>query len=202
MLDVALRLFAEHGYAGTTIAKIEAALGLSPGAGGLFRHVTSKQDLLESAVDRALTRRHHPPPGPFASPAQALARSVLHLVDADPALWRLLLREGRVLPLDLDALYARLIQPAFDQAVAFIKVSVGDGADLETRVVVGISALLYLRVSQFMYGRTPANVNETAFVAIVERLFSETSHAPSRPVPRKTHLPPTRPASRRRARRP
>lgn len=171
-LDAALHLFAEQGFAATTTAQVEGAMGLRPGAGGLFRHVGSKQELLEAAVERALARRFTPPTGPFASPAAALARSVLHLVDADPDLWRLLLREGARLPLDMDALYARLVQPAFDQAVAWARTRIADAPDVRERVTVGISALLYLRVCQYTYGRTPADLDEEAFVGVVERLFA------------------------------
>jgi AcrR family transcriptional regulator len=170
-LDAALRLFAEQGYAATTIAQVEAAIGLSPGSGGLFRHVSSKQELLQLAVERAMTRRHDPPPGPFASPAHALALSVLRVVDADPHLWRLMLRDGTTLPLDFDAVYARLIQPAFDQAVEWARTRIGDAPDVRERVIVGISALLYLRVSTLVYGRTPADIDEDSFIAVATQLF-------------------------------
>jgi AcrR family transcriptional regulator len=52
LIDAALTLFASEGYRGTTIRKIEEAAGLSPGAGGLYRHFRSKEDLLLAAVDR------------------------------------------------------------------------------------------------------------------------------------------------------
>lgn len=168
VLDIGLRLFAEQGYVATTTAQIEQALGLKPGSGGLFRHVGSKRELLEAALERALDRRHQPPPGPFRSPAHALTAATLHLVDADPHLWRLILREGRGLPVDVDALYDRLVRPAFDQAVEWVRAHAGDSPGLRTRVTVGISALLYLRVSQLVYGRVPADVDEAEFVALVE----------------------------------
>jgi AcrR family transcriptional regulator len=52
LIDVALTLFASEGYRGTTIRKIEKAAGLTPGAGGLYRHFRSKEELLLAAVDR------------------------------------------------------------------------------------------------------------------------------------------------------
>lgn len=52
----ALRLFAERGYAATSVAEIEAAAGLSPGAGGLYRHFRSKEEVLASAVREHITR--------------------------------------------------------------------------------------------------------------------------------------------------
>jgi AcrR family transcriptional regulator len=57
----ALELFAEHGYEGTSVAQIEAAVGLRPGAGGLYRHFPSKEELLVVAVsayrDRVVAMR-------------------------------------------------------------------------------------------------------------------------------------------------
>lgn len=171
-LDAALRLFARHGYAATTTAQIEAEMGLTPGAGGLFRHVKSKQELLEAIIERAYDRPQDPPKGPFRSAADALVQAVLLDVDRYPDLWRLLLREGRSLPIDMDAVYERLIQPSFEQCIAFMRQYGGDTPDLRERVMAGVAALLYLRISQWSYGRTPGGVDEAAFIGIVESIFS------------------------------
>lgn len=171
-LDAGLRLFAAQGYAATTTAQIEAEMGLTPGAGGLFRHVRSKQELLEAIIERAYDRPQDPPTGPFRSAADALVQAVLRDVDRNPDLWRLLLRDGRSLPIDMDAVYKRLIQPSFEQCIAFIGQHDGDAPDLRERVMAGVSALLYLRISQWSYGRTPAGVDETAFIKVVEGVFT------------------------------
>jgi AcrR family transcriptional regulator len=52
LIDAALALFAAEGYRGTTIRKVEEAAGLTPGAGGMYRHFRSKEALLLAAVDR------------------------------------------------------------------------------------------------------------------------------------------------------
>ncbi len=46
----AMRLFGEQGYAATTIAQIEAAAGLSPGSGALYKHFRSKADVLAQGI--------------------------------------------------------------------------------------------------------------------------------------------------------
>ncbi|ACY96405.1 MULTISPECIES: TetR/AcrR family transcriptional regulator [Thermomonospora] len=51
-----LRLFADRGYAATSVAEIEAAAGLSPGAGGLYRHFRSKEEVLAAAIREHITR--------------------------------------------------------------------------------------------------------------------------------------------------
>src|SRR4051794_41495878 len=45
-------LFGRQGYHATTIAQIEAAAGLSAGAGGLYRHFKSKRAVLEEGLNR------------------------------------------------------------------------------------------------------------------------------------------------------
>lgn len=49
-------MFAEQGYRATSIAQISGAAGLSPSAGGLYRHFKTKESLLEAVVDVALER--------------------------------------------------------------------------------------------------------------------------------------------------
>lgn len=50
LLSCAMEQFGQRGYAQTTIVDIERAAGLSPGAGGLYRHFASKEELLLIAV--------------------------------------------------------------------------------------------------------------------------------------------------------
>jgi AcrR family transcriptional regulator len=49
-------LFAEHGFDATRVARIAQVAGLSPGAGGLYRHFRSKRALLSAVIDLALER--------------------------------------------------------------------------------------------------------------------------------------------------
>ena len=47
-----MELFGRQGYQATTVAQIEAAAGLSAGAGGLYRHFRTKRGVLEEALRR------------------------------------------------------------------------------------------------------------------------------------------------------
>ncbi|MEM7137864.1 MAG: TetR/AcrR family transcriptional regulator [Myxococcota bacterium] len=49
-MDSTLRVIGKIGYADATVADIERDAGLSPGAGGLYRHFNSKEELLAAAV--------------------------------------------------------------------------------------------------------------------------------------------------------
>ena len=53
----AMRLFGSKGFAGTSVAQIEGAAGLKPGSGGLYRHFTSKEQLLEIGMRERIEAR-------------------------------------------------------------------------------------------------------------------------------------------------
>lgn len=53
-----MELFAEQGYAATTIADVERAAGLTVGAGGIYRHFASKLELLEAGVRDVIAADH------------------------------------------------------------------------------------------------------------------------------------------------
>lgn len=50
IVDGAMGLFAERGYAGTSVADIEQAAGLTPRASGTYRHSPSKKAVLEAGL--------------------------------------------------------------------------------------------------------------------------------------------------------
>jgi AcrR family transcriptional regulator len=53
--QAALTLFAEQGFAGTSIAAIETAAGLAPRAGAFYRHFPGKQALFEELARERIT---------------------------------------------------------------------------------------------------------------------------------------------------
>ncbi|MGX6605486.1 helix-turn-helix domain-containing protein [Micromonosporaceae bacterium Da 78-11] len=101
MVVAAMDLFGRQGYHATTIAQIEAAAGLSAGAGGLYRHFRSKRALLEEGLDRQ-TEEGRPllaylqgvvlPVG-RQTRFLAVARAGLARLDAERGVNRLLLRD-------------------------------------------------------------------------------------------------------------
>ena len=50
ILETALELFAQSGYLGTSMSDIAKELGITKGA--LYKHYTSKQEILDSIVER------------------------------------------------------------------------------------------------------------------------------------------------------
>src|SRR5687768_13355453 len=54
VVDVAIRLFVEKGYDGTSIADIAEAAGLAKSS--IYHHVAGKEELLMRALDRSIER--------------------------------------------------------------------------------------------------------------------------------------------------
>jgi AcrR family transcriptional regulator len=68
----AMRLFSEKGYERTSVADIQAAAGLAPGSGALYKHFASKEEVLRAGLE------------PYIAEAQR-AKSLLHAVKIPPA---------------------------------------------------------------------------------------------------------------------
>lgn len=105
IIDAAIELFGERGYKGSAISVIEERAGLSPGAGGLYRHFTSKQELLEAALEPVLKSvafldqaRSLLPLGDLRSELTVLARGGLVGIVASRPLLRIIERDPNVIP--------------------------------------------------------------------------------------------------------
>ena len=93
IVDETMRFFSENGYSGTSIAKIEAAAGLTPGAGGIYHHFKSKEALLAAGIERQLARldalrdirRVLGPLGDLKAELTLTARYILAELDASPS---------------------------------------------------------------------------------------------------------------------
>ncbi|WP_433328311.1 TetR/AcrR family transcriptional regulator [Spirillospora sp. CA-294931] len=110
ILDVAMGLFGEFGYRGTSVARIEKAVGLTPGAGGLYHHFRTKEELLAAGIERHLSRLEalrdiQRAIGPLDDPRAELtlvARYTLAEFDREAELVRILAAESRARPSLLD----------------------------------------------------------------------------------------------------
>jgi AcrR family transcriptional regulator len=104
LLDAAFDLFAEIGFAGTTISEIERRVGLAAGSGSFYRHFSSKEELLPAAVERELNkaiadvRSAYPDTLPARQPREVWLRRILMWLRRTERLNRLLLLEGDRVP--------------------------------------------------------------------------------------------------------
>lgn len=101
LLREARRLFAERGYAATSVAEIQAAAGLAPGSGALYKHFASKQALLEAVLAEAAQAAGSAKgalPKDAATALRSFAADLLTRLDAAPDLLRIELRDRQAAP--------------------------------------------------------------------------------------------------------
>ncbi len=128
IIDQAMHLFSQHGYAATSVAKIEAAAGLTPGAGGLYHHFDSKEAVLAAGIERQLARldalreirRVLTPLGDLKAELTVIARYILTELDRESELLRILASEARKRPQLLAAAVDQLVNSTFEGFATWI----------------------------------------------------------------------------------
>jgi AcrR family transcriptional regulator len=128
ILDEAMRLFSEHGYAATSIAKIEAAAGLTPGAGGLYHHFASKEAVLGAGIERQLARLAALREirnvlgslDDLNAELTLMARYILAELDSESELLRILASDARNRPQLLSSAVEQLVSSMFTGFAAWI----------------------------------------------------------------------------------
>jgi AcrR family transcriptional regulator len=106
IVDEAMKLFGQNGFRGTSVVQIERAAGLSPGAGGLYHHFASKDDVLVEGVRRHLARLDALRDiravltnlGDLRVELTVAARYFLAELDSEAELFRILVSEARRRP--------------------------------------------------------------------------------------------------------
>jgi AcrR family transcriptional regulator len=173
ILDVAMELFGQNGYRGTSITAIEKAAGLTEGAGGIYHHFPTKQALLQAGIERHLSRLDAlrdirailTDLGDLRAELTVLARYALAELDHEADLLRVVLAEARTHP--------ELMQNAVDVLIAATYTGFAgwltDRADLEpdraaTVSAVGLGALFAARLLRLLLGRDPIAVDDHDFV--------------------------------------
>lgn len=117
IVDEAMRLFSERGYRATSVTDIEAASGLSPGAGGMYHHFPTKESVLKAGIERHLARLEAlrdirdalTPLDDLRAELTVMARFVLRELHDETPLLRILVSETRSRPQALTESLASLI---------------------------------------------------------------------------------------------
>jgi AcrR family transcriptional regulator len=170
ILDAAMSCFASKGYAATTMADIETAAGLTPGAGGTYRHFASKQAILEAAID-ALLAQDDAVLAPAPASLTAAARDVLAEFDWLRPLTQLLFRDLDQFPELLERVVARLVQGPY-RLVAERIAAVAPSVDAEALAVLLVGGLINFKVIETLVGPGRGGVSEDRLVDAWEQLYA------------------------------
>jgi AcrR family transcriptional regulator len=175
LLRSAIRLFAENGFAGTTVGDIERDAGLTPRGGGFYRHFESKEDVLTAAVDAQISQSDETQAAlsllPFSdlrSELTIVCRWLLGAIDGQRHLLQVVEREGDRFPELLERCRLHLVDAVHRAAVEFTtrwaEKTGHPSRDPEASAVLMIGAALNYRRTEWIYGEPTLGVGENRFV--------------------------------------
>lgn len=174
LLDAALALFANRGYAATSTSEIQKACGMSPGSGALYRHFRSKSDLLRAVLRRGLDRMRTSRAWTQATtPAErldALARTAAaaqQTIEENADLVRLMLHEPAAARELVDELWVRNLADAHSIMGHALRATAEEAGteidDPEAISAVLLAALSYVPIMHVMIGRNPGDMDPDRF---------------------------------------
>ncbi|MBN6056180.1 TetR/AcrR family transcriptional regulator [Nonomuraea sp. RK-328] len=196
IIDEALRLFAERGYAATSVAEIEAASGLSPGAGGLYRHFRSKYEVLAAAINEHAARTRTQVADSLAELGDMegsvelearltrLCRAGLAKVREESELTRVFFRDLSQFPELVAVVREGLLQPMFDAITTWFSTQPEyRDADVDWSGIAAVlgGAVVHYRMFQETVGDAPGHADKDRFVAAWVSLATGLLPRPSRP---------------------
>lgn len=185
ILGAALRLFAEQGYSATSVGEVQSAAGLSAGSGALYKHFSSKEELLAEGVERELVhlegvrraRQLIPDLADFRTELEILGRFILLELGAERDLLRILLKDGDRFPKLMADARRRLIEPAYEEFAAWMRSHVEAGRacadDIDALAAVALGAIVQYRAIEALLGAPPGGQDEEAFLQAWVKLVSE-----------------------------
>lgn len=174
IIDAAMRLFGENGYRGTSVAQIEKAAGLTPGAGGLYHHFRTKEAVLRAGIERHLARldalrdirRLLGDLGDLRAELTMSARYILAELDGEEELLRILVSEARSRPELVEVAVEQLVSTTYTEFAAWLRDRAELPAERATAVAaVGLGSLLSSRMLRSVLGVTSVGVDDETFVA-------------------------------------
>jgi AcrR family transcriptional regulator len=174
LLDAAIRLFARQGYAETSIADIQRDCGLSAGSGALYKHFSSKRELLEAATrrfaDRLANDRKRFEVNPGDGTEQVLRRAATLIwdgIEENSPLLRVIFREP-AFPELADELWSAITENAYRGFASGLRVVVDAGMmrinDPDATAAVLVASLAYYPMVRLLIGHTPGDIERDRYL--------------------------------------
>ena len=175
LVDAAIDLFSTKGYAATSVADIQTACGLTAGSGALYKHFSSKEELLREVLRRHAAGIAHDRQEAVANPPEGLnaglrylAETVWRSMERDRDVIRITLRDLDPFPDLLDELWDSTLRNVYQQAALLLRHEKEHGridvADPEATAAVLVASLTYFPILEGLIGRTPGDVDRDRFL--------------------------------------
>jgi AcrR family transcriptional regulator len=203
LITAALTLFAENGYARTTVGEIEAAAGFTPRGGTLYKHFAGKDELLQAALDRHArdVTRSRPivdllPLDDLHAETVLVMRYLLRELASHRELQALIEKEGAHYPFLAQRFWDEIAEPGYRLSASILDRQLNtDGNhvwDAEALAVVLVGTIVNYRRGQWTFGTIPLDVDEERLVQTLAQLVQSaadplTSLNTSAPEPSASH---------------
>lgn len=183
LLDAARTLFAERGYAATSVGDVEAAAGLSPRSGALYKHFASKEALLRAVfdsyggMDELDAHVAMLDLGDLRAEIVLVGRVGLAELRRERDLIRMVMREGERFPEIAVTFRARVVRRSHALAARWISERLpqhgGYVEDPEALGSVLVDALVGYVVEELLFGPAAGGVDDERFLSA----WVQTAHA-------------------------
>ena len=175
LLDEGMKLFARNGFAATSVGEIEAAVGLRPRRGALYKHFESKQALLDEALrfhlDRAATAALELTnldftmfdmgnPEAVRAVVESLGRWFLEEFDRMEDLTRLIEHEGSRIAGFAANVKSDVVDLSYRSASTLIAALAPKVSDPDAQSVVLLGALVAFRRTAWTFGQPPLDIDD------------------------------------------
>jgi AcrR family transcriptional regulator len=191
IVTAARRLFAQRGYRGTSVGDIEAAAGLSPRSGALYKHFASKEAVLRAVMDRhgaaVASRLEVMPLGDLRAEITLIGRFGLAELRREHELTRIVMKEGDRFPEVAGAFREAIVlqshRVASDWVVRYAERAGMQVDDPDALAAVFVNSLVGYTMEEVLFG--PSAVDDERFlaawvdstVAVMRSLIEERSPA-------------------------
>lgn len=175
LLAEAIRLFSEHGFGSTSVAQIQEASGLTGGSGALYKHFSSKHQLLDTALttflddlDRSATALEDAVDADIPVALRRIATTVWEAMASQRMISRIILRDLEQLPDLLDRVWDRMMHQVYETFGAWIKARSDRGDivvdDPAATAAVLLASLTYFQLLDDLIDRSPGNVERERYL--------------------------------------
>jgi AcrR family transcriptional regulator len=179
LITESMKLFGAQGYAGTSVSDIEAAAGLSAGAGSLYRHFPSKEALLAAGIRRQIDAGQHllsllgggdqVAALPVRERLIAVATAGLRRLEQEADLNRILLKDLARFPELLDIARSDEVARVHAAVAGWLSsqftLRSGAAADWEALAAVLVGSITNYWMLCDVFGAHPAGISEERYLA-------------------------------------
>jgi AcrR family transcriptional regulator len=176
IVEAAAELFVARGFAGTTVADVQTAAGLTAGSGALYKHFSSKEELFAVCVERAIadntlhiTRSEDLVERDLRVTLRAMASAGLARLRTQRPLIRMLFHDGDRFPQLRDRFRDEGVQPMYAAFASWIKAEQAQGtirSDVDARAAAAtlIGSVVAYEFTETLVGQPPAKVSEKRYI--------------------------------------